>query len=64
MFLKSIKSETVFTKTDMIKEGNVNFLQNTSYVEKSIESEAVLTKTEMNNEWNFNFLKNTWLFKH
>ena len=37
-------AEAVFTKTDLNNEENVNFPQNTKY----IETEAVFTKTEMN----------------
>ena len=53
---KSIETEAVFTKTEMNNEWNVDFLQNTSCVDKSIETEAVFTKTEINNEWNVDFL--------
>ena len=30
--------------------GNINFLENTTYVKKGVESEVVFTKIEMNNE--------------
>ena len=30
--------------------GNINFLENTTYVKKGVESEVVFTKIEMNNK--------------
>ena len=43
----------------MDNEWNVDFLQNTSCVEKSTKTEAVFTKIEMYNEWKIHFLQNT-----
>ena len=46
---KVIKTEAVFTKTEMNNTWNVNFIQNTRCIQKVIKTEAVFTKTEMNN---------------
>ena len=50
MCSKSIKTDTVFTNIETNHEYDVNFHQNTRWVEKNSETEAVFTKKEMNNE--------------
>ena len=48
----SIKTEAVFTKTEMNNEWNKVCLN-------SIKNEVVFTKMEMNYEWNIDFSQNT-----
>ena len=47
--LQSIETETVFTKTEMINEWNINFLKKNDQNSKSTKIKALFTKTKMNN---------------
>ena len=60
MCSKSIKTEAVFTKTEINNEWIKRWFSSTYMMcWKSIGTEAVFIKTEMNKEWNVDFLQHT-----
>ena len=56
---KSIKTEAVFTKTEINNKWNVHFSSKYELCYKSVETEALFTKTEKNNKENVHFLQNS-----
>ena len=63
--LKSIKTETVFTETEMNDEGNVNFLQNNSFsIQQIYPTDFIIYTTVKNSTWIFSsvFKIKLWIF--